>query len=312
MANSSERREEAAGELAKLVAKYPKSAEVQYEAGIAAVARKDNAGAYRYFLRARALSPTYTRALVELIKLDLQAGRQGDARRRADEELVKSPDSIEVLLIAGNTYAMIDGAIAERHLRKVLQLDPSNITAYQSLATLYLSQGKLDQARDEFVNLTKQQPTNVAPPTMVGIIYEAQQNPAEAEKWYQQALKVDGRAAAAANNLAWMYAEQGRNLEAAVELASIARGELPRQAEVTDTLGWAYLKKGLTSQAVRTLQDAVTMDPNNPLFHYHLGLAYAQTGEDARARMSLKQALALNPKFAQAVEAQRALAKLLY
>lgn len=312
MANSSARSEEAARETAALLTRYPRSADVQYEAGLAAVTRNDLTGAYRYFVRARELSPDHTRALVELIKLDVRAGRTAEARRRADEELKKAPESVDLLLIAGNTYAMFDRTLAERYLRKVLELDPSNITAYQSLATIFLAQGQLEKARDEFVHLSTQQPTNVAPPTMVGIIYEAQKDPAQAEQWYQRALKINSRAAAAANNLAWMYAEQGRNLEAAVELAQIARGELPRQAEVTDTLGWAYLKKGMVAQAVRTLQDAVEQDANNPLYHYHLGLAYATNGEDGRARQSLQQALKIDPKFSNAVDAQRALAKLLY
>ncbi|MCC7009082.1 MAG: tetratricopeptide repeat protein [Acidobacteria bacterium] len=312
MANSSALHEEAAREVALLLTRYPKSPEVKYEAGLAALSRGDTAAAYRYFEHARQLAPDYTRPLIELIKLDLKAARPALARQRADDELRKAPDSIELLLIAGNTHAMVDPSAAERLLRKVLELDASNITAYQSLATLFLAQGRLDKARQEFVHLTEQQPTNVAPPTMVGIICEAQRDPAQAEQWYQRALKINGRAAAAANNLAWMYAEQGRNLEAAVELAQIARGELPRQAEVIDTLGWAYLRKGLIAQAVRTLQDAVNQAPDVALYHYHLGLAYAQTGEDARARISLQQALKLDPKFSNAVDAQRALAKLLY
>ena len=33
-------------------------------------------------------------------------------------------------------------------------------------------------------------------------------------------------------------------------------------------------------------------DPTNPAFHYHLGLAYSQTGDKAAARTALEQALA--------------------
>lgn len=312
LANHSGQRDDASKLLSTLLAKYPTSPEVQYEAGLTAVAQGDAARASRYFERARQLRPAYTDPLIELIKLDVEGKNVGQARRRVDEVLSKAPNSIEARLIAGTTYAMIDPAIAERHLRSVLELDASNITAYETLAALFMSQNKLEQAKAEFINLTKQQPSNVAPATMVGILCEAMGNRAEAEQWYQQALKIDGRAATAANNLAWMYADEGRNLEAAVELATIARGELPRQPEVTDTLGWAYLKKGFLEQAVRTLQDAVQQSPNTPLFHYHLGLAYSLKGEDGRARQSLQQALKLDPKFPQAADAQRALAKLLY
>ena len=312
MARHSERRAEAPRELAALIARYPASPEVQYEAGLAAVGAQDPAKSYPYFQRALQLRPDYLRPLVELIKLDVQARRLPQARQRVDEALRKDPNSVEVLLIAGNTYGMIDPDVAEKHLRHVLELDPSNLTAYQSLAALYLSRNQLDKARGEFIHLASQQPTNVAPPTMVGIISEAQGNKPDAERWYQQALRINGRAATAANNLAWMYADGGTNLESAVELAQMARAELPRQAEVTDTLGWAFLKKGMAEQAIRVLQDAIEQDPKVALYQYHLGLAYAQAGEDGRARQALQLALKMDPKFPQAPDAQRALAKLLY
>jgi Tfp pilus assembly protein PilF len=92
----------------------------------------------------------------------------------------------------------------------------------------------------------------------------------------------------------------------------MARSELPRQAEVSDTLGWVYLRKGMTDQAVRTLQDAIKQDSTKALYHYHLGLAYVQLGEDARAGISIRQALKMDPGFSKAADAQKTLQKLLY
>jgi tetratricopeptide (TPR) repeat protein len=312
MASHPEKREEAAKELAALLGQYPKSADLQYEAGLVAVGRKDNAAAYRYFTRSRELNPGFRDPLIALIKLDVETGNLAQARRRVDEAVAKDPEGIDTLLMAGTTYAMIDGTVAEKYLRKVIALDASNITAYESLAALYLTQNRLDQAREEFITLTKEQPNSIAPVTMVGILYDAQGNKAEAERWYLAALKINSRAPTAANNLAWNYIERGANLETALELAQVAHGQLPRQAEVTDTLGYAYLKKGLISQAVRTLEDAVEQDPNSALYRYHLGLAYARNEQDGKARAMLEQALKLDPKFPQAPDVHRALAGLKY
>ena len=41
---------------------------------------------------------------------------------------------------------------------------------------------------------------------------------------------------------------------------------MPDRAEVNDTLGWVYHKKGLGSQAVAALKDAVDKDPQNASF----------------------------------------------
>jgi Flp pilus assembly protein TadD len=160
--------------------------------------------------------------------------------------------------------------------------------------------------------LSEQQPTSDAPRTMVGILFEAQGNDAEAEKWYREALKVNFRSATAANNLAWMYAQRGENLDKALELAQMAHAELPTQPDVTDTLGYVYLKTKMSGLAVTMFQNCVEITKDNPLYHYHLGLAYALNGDDAKARISLQKTLALSPDSAYAGDAKRALARLLY
>ena len=49
----------------------------------------------------------------------------------------------------------------------------------------------------------------------------------------------------AANNLAWMYAETGENLDMALQLAQAAARRLPNIPAIQDTLGWIHHKKGL-------------------------------------------------------------------
>jgi Flp pilus assembly protein TadD len=48
------------------------------------------------------------------------------------------------------------------------------------------------------------------------------------------------------------------------------------------------------------------------LFQYHLGLAYAQMGDDAKARVALERALKVAPRFPDAADAKRVLATLVY
>ena len=100
------------------------------------------------------------------------------------------------------------------------------------------------------------------------------------------------------------------NLDVALQLAQAAKSRLPNSPEVDDTLGWVYYKKGLNTLAIGSFQSSIEKDPKNPLYHYHLGLAYAKNGDKDKARDSLKQALSLNPKFDGAAEAQKTLASL--
>ena len=114
----------------------------------------------------------------------------------------------------------------------------------------------------------------------------------------------------AANNLAAMLADNGENLDRALELAQTAKAQLPQNAQASDTLGWVYYKKGLGSLAISALQEGVKQDPANPVIHYHLGLAFLQNGDKPEARAALERALRLKPEFRGADDAKRLLGTL--
>jgi Flp pilus assembly protein TadD len=76
--------------------------------------------------------------------------------------------------------------------------------------------------------------------------------------------------------------------------------------------GWVYFKKDLFGQAILYLQQSLDVEPPNPVYTYHLGIAYARKGEDAKARRLLEGALRLDPRFSIASDAKRTLASLVY
>ena len=172
---------------------------------------------------------------------------------------------------------------------------------------MYIAQGKLDQAREEFATLANRDPASVSAPTMVATILHQHNRLSDAVIWYERALKVDSRAAVAANNLAWLYAEGQGNSSKALQLAQVAAEELPDNADVNDTLGWIYYKQGLPALAIAPLSRSIQLAPQNPIYHFHLGLAYAKDGRKDDARIALQRALKLKADFEGAVEARRVL-----
>jgi len=70
---------------------------------------------------------------------------------------------------------------------------------------------------------------------------------------------------------------------------------LPNLNEVSDTLGWIYLKKNLTDNAIDIFKDLVSKVPAQAVFRYHLGMAYSQKGDKTRALKELQDALKYNP-----------------
>jgi tetratricopeptide (TPR) repeat protein len=211
-------------------------------------------------------------------------------------------------MLAARTYwAIKDQAGAERSLRAAIEADPANLQPYGMLGQLYVSQRKLDQARIEFEALASRQAKPVGALTMVGMIYQAQGNAAAARKTFEEVLAIDSRAAVAANNLAWMYAEEGGDLDVALKLAQTAASTVPDVPELMDTLGWVYYKRDRAELAVPLFQRSVEKAPSNASYHYHLGLAFLKTGEISKAQASLQRALDSNPSQATAAEIRRAL-----
>ena len=142
---------------------------------------------------------------------------------------------------------------------------------------------------------------------MAGMLYEARGDRPRARQTYEAIVAADSRAGIAANNLAWIYAEEGK-LDDALRLARIAQQELRRRPEGEDTLGWVYLQKGQASDAIAAFSRAIERAPNNALYHYHLGLAYLRGGDTERGRAELKRALTISPDFNGADDARRRLA----
>ena len=226
-------------------------------------------------------------------------------------QLERAPKNTGLLFLAARTdlqaHDLVNG---ERRLREVVTLDPSVLPAYELLAQVYLQQKRLDEARKEFEQIAARQPGAVGAHTMVGMIHTMQNHPDEAEKAYRRALDAGPAAPVAANNLAYMYADRNEKLEEALGLARAAAVHLKDNASVLDTVGWVYYKKGQAELAIPQFESSVQKDPQNPLMHFHLGLAYAKVGEQAKARRSLDQALRLNPSFEGADEARRVLASM--
>ena len=123
-------------------------------------------------------------------------------------------------------------------------------------------------------------------------------------------MRIDPNAAVACNNLAYIYAEHGGNLDLAVQLAQRARQKLPDAPQITDTLGWVYYRKDLAQLAVPMFQDAVVKLPKSATYRYHLALAYQAMGDKKKAREAFTEVIATNPESKEAGDARKALATL--
>ena len=138
---------------------------------------------------------------------------------------------------------------------------------------------------------------------MVAMLKDSQNDRGGARAVYERVVREDTKAAVAANNLAWIYADQGK-LDDALRLAISAREAMRRRPEAEDTVGWVYLQKGLVSQALACFERARERAPEKAVYHYHIGLAHLHNGDRTRARAAFDKAVALDPHFSQADDAR--------
>jgi tetratricopeptide (TPR) repeat protein len=249
------------------------------------------------YQRALELSPGFVEAIGGLTYIDLAARDPKSAIARLDAEIAKQPASAALfVLLASARGAAGDRAGQEQALRRAVSIDPRFSAAYQGLAQLYVQQNRIDEARTEFEAIARRDPSSaVQARTMIGLLFVQQGKHGEAQKAFEAAVSGTDNAPVAANNLAFMYAEQGTNLDLALQLATTAKQRLPDDANVDDTIGWIYYKKGLASMAVRSFEESLRKNPDAADVLAHLGLAYAKLGDNAKARAALERAVKLQP-----------------
>lgn len=300
-------------EMRALIVKEPDSARAHGAMAQLLLSRNDLPAAQRSFERELALDAGSAEAITGLVAIDLSRKRTTEARTRVDAFLARHPNSQEVLILAAKVYKEIgQPAKVEALLNRALAAEPANPTTYALLGKLYASQDRLRDAKAQYAQIVKLKPRSVEAITMMGLLCFQSGDLDEAQQWWEKALQIDAYAAAAANDLAYLYAEGRGSLEVALQLAQTARSKYPNLPEVNDTLGWVYYRKDLMGQAILYLQQSLDVEPNNPLYHFHLGMAYARKGDDAKARRLLEAALRIDPKFSNAPLAKKTLKSLVY
>jgi Tfp pilus assembly protein PilF len=125
------------------------------------------------------------------------------------------------------------------------------------------------------------------------MVQDKLQQPKEAEATLRAILERDPDNQVALNNLGYYLAEQGRQLEEALELIQRAVNIDPTNGSYLDSLGWVYFQMGRLSEAQQYLEQALNYEPLDATIHEHVGDLYQRQGRIDQARRSFERALEL-------------------
>jgi tetratricopeptide (TPR) repeat protein len=246
--------------------------------------------------------PNSTDALGGVLNV-YQAQKQTDrALATAKAQMAKYPKNAGFHVMVGALLVQAkDLAGAEAEFKQATDLDKNNVEARVKLGMIQSQRGNADLALQTFVEGQKINPRQGAFYLMAGDIYNGKSDWDHAKQQYQKVLEVQpedtSEYAIASNDLAYVILEQGGNADLAFQMAQKARQKLPDLPNTADTLGWAFYHKQVYSSAITLCKEAVKKSPDNAMYNYHLGLAYAKNGQAALARQQRDRVKKIDPKF---------------
>lgn len=181
---------------------------------------------------------------------------------------------------------------AEKVLRQAMA-DKQNrrLNFYVALAMLYAGQDKIDKAHGVFTQAFADFPGNVEANYEYALFLHKLNDLAGALHQMEEVLKREPKHAKALNYVGYTWAEEGRNLEEAKVYIEQAVAQLPKDGFVRDSMGWVYYQLGDFPAAVRELELAVALSPDDPTIYEHLGDAYLKNNDSPRARKAYVKSL---------------------
>ena len=274
----------------------------------AALAQGNARQGEQLLLAALEQDPTSLPGLETLVRLYASQGKAQQAVDRISALIRQHPNNAGLhFLLAVGFFSLKDLQNSEANVRRAIALDAKTPDAHALLGEIHSAQGALSQAIGDLKAEIEVNPRKVQTYIVLADLYKKEGKWEEATKVSERALGVDPDSPLVANNLGYLYLEHGGDANMALTLARKAKQAMPESPSVTDTLGWAFYRTGSPKLAVEQLDFSVQKIPDNPVFQYHLGMAYLADGNYRSAAMRLQEALKLNPKFAYAGTARNAI-----
>lgn len=223
----------------------------------------------------------YAQVFPEVIRLNqatqlLQQGKPEEAKPLLVEAEGMAPTMPQIHNLLGQIYLdRKDLSLAERELKRAVQLGSFMPGPYVSLADIYISRQEYDRALEccqKAIQLKSEYPqvySNIA------TIYFLRGEYARAEDYYKKALTQD-----------------------------------PDFADAYVGIGDLYSRRGRLAEAVKMYQTALGLNPNLAMAHFRLGVVYSSLGSNEKAKEELETYLHLSPQGNDARRAQEILSNL--
>lgn len=176
------------------------------------------------------------------------------------------------------------------------------------LGYVQLEQGQTQQALDSARQAVDKDKNNAEAHNLLGLIYMSQSQFDKAAEQLRDAVRINPYFTDAHNQLGVCYRET-KEYDKAVKEFEIALNDknFKTPEKVFLNLGNLYVDQGVMSEAVRSFQRAVEVNPNYVLGYLALGSAYQKIGKPEQAAGQFRKVMALAPDTPEAARAKQLL-----
>jgi len=289
--------DEAIVQLQAMTTRSPKPAGLSHELGAAYYKKGDYLKAADYLKQAVAEDPNDKEA-VQLLGLSYYvAGRPAEAIPYLEKVQAWYPRAnVDAAYILGISYIQTkDYPQASKAFAKMFDVPPDSGASYLITARMLFRQEFTPIAEEYARKAIAADPKLPLAHQLLGEIHLFTSQIPEAINDFQQELAINPAYPSALYKLADAYSrvqkydEAERLLQRSIWLDASSTGPYILMGKILQ-------KKGEPVLAIRTLQRAVNMDPNNPITHHLLGQAYRDIGKADEAEQELKLAEQLQGK----------------
>lgn len=242
---------EAIERLEGVLALEPASDKIRFYLGAVFEEVKDYDAAAQHFAKVPVGSSYYKEAVIHVAYLDKLAGRYEKAIAKIEEGIKNDPEQPQF-------YALYATLLDEtKQYKKSAEMLKGAVAKFPEHIQLRFFYGSAqDRVGDKEGSIESMKKT----------------------------IALDGEHIQALNFLAYTYATQERNLDEAEELVRRAASLQPNNGFIMDTLGWVLFKRGKTTEAIRVLEAAYKIQPDESVIAEHLGDAYYHSQMPEKAK----------------------------
>ena len=218
----------------------------------------------------------------------------------------------QVYMTAGRKREAVDA------LKLAIDATPELCSAYLELSDIYAEDNESDKQEEILLKAIDNIPGFSEAYARLGLLFLTGQREMEAVRLLEKAHDANRNDPFIANNLASLYLDMDINSIEAFDLAQSAYKTIPDNPAFSDTLGWAYCKKGMYRMALWYFNEALhqfdrvkekqpeeyfgeeilnktddEFKSASAVIHYHLGVALFKSGQSEKAAEAIKKAIRL-------------------